>query len=181
MRTVIAYASRYGTSEKVARLLAARLPGEVTVVNVVEDGQINWNQVDHIIVGGSIRMGKVQAELTKWLKRNKSQLQARPLGLYLCAGTPFAAELKKELEEAYDVSLREHAYFVEVVGHGYDFERMGLFDRMVVRLLIKQKETVLDLDEDRLERLVNEARSFYGNEVSRMGSQQGKGTPPDGV
>ena len=67
MNTLIAYASRYGTSEKIAHLLAERLPGNVHIQNVVEQPDVDWATIDHVIVGSSIRMGKIQDEMTAWL------------------------------------------------------------------------------------------------------------------
>ncbi|TCI77059.1 flavodoxin [Exiguobacterium sp. SH0S1] len=159
MKTLIAYTSRYGTSEKVAHLLAARLSGNVHVQNLVDEPDVDWATVDHVIVGGSIRMGKVQDELTDWLKQSEVQLLERPLGLYLCAGTPTAAERQRELESAYGEHLRAHAYFVEVVGSGYDFERMGFLDKAIVRMMAKQTVSSLNLDEARLNELVESTQA----------------------
>lgn len=159
MKTLITYSSRYGTSEKVARLLADRLPGDVHVQDVVERPDVDWAVVDHVIVGSSIRMGKIQDEMTAWLHINESELLKRPLGLYLCAGTPTAAERKRELEAAYRDALRAHAYFVEVVGSGYDFERMGFLDKAIVRMMAKQTVSSLNLDEAMLDELVESAQA----------------------
>ncbi|STO09442.1 flavodoxin domain-containing protein [Exiguobacterium aurantiacum] len=159
MKTLIAYTSRYGTSEKVAHLLAERLSGNVHVQNLVDEPGVDWGTIDHVIVGGSIRMGKVQDELTDWLKQNEGPLLERPLGLYLCAGTPTAAERQRELEGAYGEPLWAHAYFVEVVGSGYDFERMGFLDKAIVRMMAKQTVSSLNLDEARLDELVESAQA----------------------
>ena len=161
MDTLIAFSSRYGTSEKVAALLSERLKedGTIRVQNVVEQPDVDWDTVDHVIVGSSIRMGAIQGEMKEWLKAHEAELLARPLGLYLCAGTPTESERRRELEEAYNDELRTHAYFVEVVGHGYDFKRMGFLDKAIVRMMAKQSESSLDLDEEKLERLVKTAQT----------------------
>lgn len=159
MKMLIAYTSRYGTSEKVAHILAERLNGNVHVQNLVDTPNVDWSTVDHVIVGGSIRMGKVQDELTDWLKQNEVRLLERPLGLYLCAGTPTEAERQRELEEAFMKPLRTHAYFVEVVGSGYDFERMGFLDKAIVRMMAKQTVSSLNLDEARLDELVESTQA----------------------
>lgn len=158
MNTLIAYSTRYGTSEKVAHLLSERLPGDVYVQNVVEQPDVEWTTVDHVIVGSSIRMGKIQDEMTAWLHIHEAHLLQRPLGLYLCAGTPTEAERQRELEGAYREVLRTHAYFVEVVGNGYDFERMGFLDKAIVRMMAKQTVSSLNLDEAMIDELVEAAQ-----------------------
>lgn len=159
MGTLIAYSSRYGTSEKVAALLAERLSGDVRVQNIVEEPNVTWEMVDHVIVGSSIRMGIIQHEMKEWLALHEAHLLEHPLALYLCAGTPTESERIRELEEAYRESLREHAYFVEVVGSGYDFERMGFLDKAIVRMMAKQKESSLQLDDAKLNQLVEAAQT----------------------
>lgn len=159
MDTLIAFSSRYGTSEKVAALLSERLTGDVRVQNIVEEPDIDWETIDHVIVGSSIRMGTIQEEMKDWLKQHESRLLERPLGLYLCAGTPTESERVRELEEAYNERLRTHAYFVEVVGSGYDFERMGFLDKAIVRMMAKQKESSLQLDNEKLDQLVEAAHA----------------------
>lgn len=159
MKTLIAYASRYGTSEKVAGLLAERLAGSTQMVNIVEQSNVEWATIDHVIVGGSIRMGKVQTELTTWLDTFEAELLKRPLGLYLCAGTPTEIERKRELEGAYKEALRNHAYFVEVVGHGYDFDRMSFLDKAIVRMMAKQTVNSLNLEETKIDELVELAQA----------------------
>ena len=159
MGTLIAYSSRYGTSEKVAALLAERLSGDVRVQNIIEEPNATWKTVDHVIVGCSIRMGTIQHEMKEWLALHEAHLLEHPLALYLCAGTPTESERIRELEEAYRESLREHAYFVEVVGSGYDFERMGFLDKAIVRMMAKQKESSLQLDDAKLNQLVEAAQT----------------------
>ena len=97
--------------------------------------------------------------MTAWLHINEAQLLKRPLGLYLCAGTPTPAERQRELEDAYREVLRAHAYFVEVVGNGYDFERMGFLDKAIVRMMAKQTVSSLNLDETMLDELVEAAQT----------------------
>ena len=159
MGTLIAYSSRYGTSEKVAALLAERQSGDVRVQNIIEEPNATWKMVDHVIVGCSIRMGTIQDEMKEWLALHEAHLLEHPLALYLCAGTPTESERIRELEEAYRESLREHAYFVEVVGSGYDFERMGFLDKAIVRMMAKQKESSLQLDDAKLNQLVEAAQT----------------------
>lgn len=103
-------------------------------------------------------MGTIQDEMKAWLKEHETALLERPLGLYLCAGTPTESERRRELEEAYNETLRTHAYFAEVVGSGYNFDRMGFLDKAIVRMMAKQKESSLQLDEEKLERLVETAQ-----------------------
>lgn len=159
MGTLIAYSSRYGTSEKVAALLAERLSGDVRVQHIIEEPNVTWETVDHVIVGSSIRMGTIQDEMKEWLTLHEAHLMEHPLALYLCAGTPTESERICELEKAYRDTLREHAYFVEIVGSGYDFERMGFLDKAIVRMMTKQKESSLQLDDAKLNQLVEAAQT----------------------
>ena len=55
MKTLIAYASRTGASEKCARMLAERIP-DSTLCDLCRE-KPNPNAYEQVIVGGGVRMG----------------------------------------------------------------------------------------------------------------------------
>ena len=159
MYTLIAFASRYGTSEQVAQWLTEHLPHETKQLDVTAGEPVEWAEVEQVIIGSSIRMGEIQDEMKRWLVTYEAELLKRPLALYLCAGTPSETERRRELERAYAPILRDHAYFHEIVGKGYDVSRMGFLDQSIVRLMTHDAKTMLQLDEQQLNRLVQASSS----------------------
>jgi len=62
METLIAYATRYGCVEKCAKMLAEKLDGKVTLVNL-QKTRVDPASYGRVIVGGSIYIGKIQKEV----------------------------------------------------------------------------------------------------------------------
>lgn len=57
MRTLLAYSSTHGCTEKTAIKLKQLLYDEVTPTNLKEDRNPNFTAYDKIIIGGSIHVG----------------------------------------------------------------------------------------------------------------------------
>ena len=84
MKTLIIYQSRHGSAEKAAGILAEKLEGEVSVVNLKKEKKPDISGFESIIIGGSIHASHVQDGISKFCQKNKDMLLKRKLGLYLC-------------------------------------------------------------------------------------------------
>ena len=84
MKTLIAYASKTGTSEKCARMLAERIP-DATLCDLCRE-KPDPNAYDQVIVGGGVRMGALHVDARQYLDGCKPILLQKRLGLFLCAG-----------------------------------------------------------------------------------------------
>ena len=84
MNTLIIYASRYGTTEKCARILKDKLDDPVEIVNVNRSKAIDLNGYDRIILGSSVYMGKASKELNKFIMQHWNRLGGKELGLFIC-------------------------------------------------------------------------------------------------
>ncbi len=84
MKTLIAYATKTGTAEKCARMLAERIPG-ATLADLRTE-KPNPAPYDQVIVGGSVRMGSLHVDARQYLEGAKSILLQKRLGVFLCAG-----------------------------------------------------------------------------------------------
>ena len=84
MKTLIAYASKTGTSEQCARMLAGRIP-DATLCDLCKD-KPDPSGYGQVIVGGSVRMGVLHVDARQYLDGCKPILMEKRLGLFLCAG-----------------------------------------------------------------------------------------------
>ena len=84
MKTLIAYASRTGASEKCARMLAERIP-DSTLCDLCRE-KPDPNAYEQVIVGGGVRMGALHVDARQYLDGCKPVLLQKRLGLFLCAG-----------------------------------------------------------------------------------------------
>jgi len=82
------YASKYGTTKKAVKSLKEKLESKgysVEVFNIMKEKYTlkDRNNFELILVGGSIYMGKIQKEVTKFCQNNKEIILSNTLGLFL--------------------------------------------------------------------------------------------------
>lgn len=147
MITCIAYVTKHGCTEKIARILQERLRGDVSVINLKKDGNPDLSRYDCIIVGGSIHAGKVQKGIQRFCGKNRDALLKKRLGLYLCHMEEGDAA-QKQFVEAYPADLRAHAAVTGLFGGEFDFKKMNFIERNIVRNIAKIEESVSRIDMD---------------------------------
>nr|WP_242847760.1 flavodoxin domain-containing protein [Fervidicella metallireducens] len=84
MKILIAYGTKYGCCEKCAKILSEKLNGTVDLFNLKKDENINLNEYDLVIVGGSIYAGKIRNEVMNFCRSNLDILKhKKQLFLYV--------------------------------------------------------------------------------------------------
>ncbi|TFG04652.1 MAG: hypothetical protein EU536_04135 [Promethearchaeota archaeon] len=93
-KILIAFGTRYGTTEEIAKKIAEILETQelkTTVVDLKNTKSKNWpslSEFDGIIVGSGIKIGRWMKEPQKFLKENQEYLKQteKPLGVFIsCA------------------------------------------------------------------------------------------------
>ena len=84
MKILVAYSTRSGVTKKCANMLADRLEefADVVVCNLdgYDPGTMDY---DAIIVGSSIRLGKIQKKARRYIAKNRVYLRAKPFGFFI--------------------------------------------------------------------------------------------------
>ncbi|MFW6237892.1 MAG: flavodoxin domain-containing protein [Bacillota bacterium] len=146
MRTLVAFSTKYGTTEKAVEILAKHMKSEVDILDLrefpKEDGP-NLGLYDAIAVGGSIYAGKIQREVRGFCLENLEYLLEKPLGLFICCAF---GEAEKQLEAAFSEKLLAHAAVRGYFGYQFNMQRMNFICRSIVRFVtgIKSTERALD-------------------------------------
>ena len=85
MKVLIAYGSRYGSTEEIASKLASLLREneiETTLLNLKKERTPNLNDYDGIIVGSSVKITKWMKEPQRFLKQNRETLNEKKSAIY---------------------------------------------------------------------------------------------------
>ena len=133
MKTLIAYASRTGASEKCARMLAERIP-DSTLCDLCRE-KPNPNAYEQVIVGGGVRMGALHVDARQYLDGCKPVLLKKRLGLFLCAG--FVEKAGEIFANNVDPELRAHAVACECFGGEIDMSKLSGFDRLITKMALR--------------------------------------------
>ena len=145
MKILIVYATRGGVSRACAEMLKEKLvPSyEVSCYNV-EEGAPAPNDFDVAVVGGSIRMGKLNKKLKKYIKEYREALGRMPSAAFICCGFPTDLEdyVETQLPRALEFSLGIHCFGGEIKP-----EKQKGVDKLILKMM-KNHIRYLDLEEN---------------------------------
>jgi len=138
MKTLIVYGTKHGCAEQCSKLLASKLSGECTVVNIA-DGAPDLSEFDTVIVGGSVYVGKIQQPLRDFCDNNLPILQTKKLGLFICAAN--VEQATEQLKANFSVTLLEVATATGHFGYAIKMDRMNFLERTAIKMIMKTKES----------------------------------------
>ena len=144
MKTAIIFASKYGATEKCAKILSEKIPNSTTI-DIRVDKMPDIAGYDVVIVGTAIYVGKPNKKILKFLEINDNLLKSKKLGLFMVCMEKGNA-IEKQFQLTYSKELREKAIAKGYFGGSFNFEKMNFFERLVIRLTVKIKKSVDRLD-----------------------------------
>ena len=99
MKILIAYATRFGTTEKCAGILAEMLREknlEVELADLKKNIRVKPENYDLVVVGGSFLVARMNALVNKFVKRNLNILLNKKTGIFMCGSDEnWENEIKK--------------------------------------------------------------------------------------
>lgn len=153
MKMLIIYASKHGTTEKVARRISSAISNvPTTVLSVKEALRVELSEYDQIVLGSSIHAGRNQNSMQRFCKKHLPELLQKRVGLFLCCLNPKEYEQSKTY--AYPELLRNHAVAYELMGGEYLIERMNFIERFLVKKMVGVTESLSQLDESAYNRFI---------------------------
>lgn len=136
MKTLIAYASKYGTTKECAELLAASLKGEADLVNLGTTPTPSLAEYEAVVVGGSIYAGLLRKPVRQFCKKNKHALLRVRFGCFLCKASPSTAA-QEEFLNNFDSDLLAHASAKSNFGGRVNEDTMGFWDKLIMGAVAK--------------------------------------------
>lgn len=145
MKTLIAYSTTHGCTEKTAVELKKQLEGEVELINLKNNPNPDLQNFDRIIIGGSIHAGQIQKRVKEFCSKNLELLKLKELGLFICCMEQGETG-QKQLLDAYPEELHQIAKSAAVFGGEFDFRKMNFLEKLVVKKVAKVKESTSKVD-----------------------------------
>jgi len=145
MKILIVYATRGGVSRTCAEMLKEKLEAHhaVTCCNV-EDGAPTPEDFDVAVLGGSIRMGRLNKKLKKYIKAHRATLAAMPSAAFICCGFPIQLEdyVETQLPRDLEFSLGVHCFGGEIKP-----EKQRGMDKLILKM-VRSHIRYMDLEEN---------------------------------
>lgn len=147
MKTLIAYATTHGCTEKISEQMKSYLGGDVSLVNLKKDPTPSPASFHRVIIGGSIHAGQIQKRVKDFCSTYLNELQEKELGLFICCMEK-GETAHKQLMEAFPEALHRHAKATAFFGGEFDFGRMNFLEKMIVKKVAHVKQNVSNVDFD---------------------------------
>lgn len=150
MKILIAYATRYGTTEKCANILADLLvkkSHEVELVNLKKNTKVKPDDFDIVAIGGSIVAFRMNSAVKKFVKRNLNTLIEMKTGIFICGANENLDEL---LKKGYPEQLIEKAAAKGHFGFEMNWERMNKITRGMMQKASKTTDPISKIKNDNI-------------------------------
>jgi menaquinone-dependent protoporphyrinogen oxidase len=149
MNTLIVYASKYGCTEKCAKLIAKELNDKVDIINLKKVKDMNLSKYDKVIIGGSIYIGKIQKDVAEFCSKYLDELKEKQIGLFIC-GMAEGEAIKTELNKNFRPELLKIAKAKEYLGGEFLLDKMSFMDKIIVKKVSKVKSNKCNILEDKI-------------------------------
>jgi menaquinone-dependent protoporphyrinogen oxidase len=119
-RTLVAYASKHGSTEEVARAIGARLRDAGHHVDLRDAAIVtDVEPYDAVVLGGSLYMGRWHADARVFLRHSRAAVEKRPLAVFALGSRTLdehdVADSRRQLDNALE-RLDIHPTLVTVFG-----------------------------------------------------------------
>jgi menaquinone-dependent protoporphyrinogen oxidase len=148
MKVLIVYETLHGTTEKCAKILKEKLKHSTDILSLKLNENIDLDEYDLIIIGGSIHMGVIHTRIRQFIDSNLGILVRKPHGLYLCCMEQ-GENARLQFDHAYPEELRQSAIVNGLFGGEFNFKKMNVFEKKFTRTVSRHHNSVsmLNLDE----------------------------------
>jgi len=138
-RILVAYATKHGSTAGIAELLGKELTAAGLVVEVKELKNVQSPAgYDAVVIGGPIYMGRVMADVKKFIGRHQDKLTAMPVAAFVAGLSP-ASKDEKEIEAARTALADAIAPLQPVASALFagslDPEKLGFIERKMIGMV----------------------------------------------
>lgn len=132
MYTAIVYSTKYGCTEKCAKLLKEQFNNKVDLINLNNIKTVNLSKYDTVIIGGPIYIGKIRKEILKFSNKHLKDLTSKKIGLFIC-GMPQNGDYLTELNTNFPKILLDNALAKEYFGGEFIIDKLNFFERLLLK------------------------------------------------
>ncbi len=147
MKILILYGTSYGCTEKCAFKLAENMGNDVEILNLDGNKNIGIANYDTIIIGGSIRLGRMNKSVSNFCRKYLDVLLQKKIGLFICCMNDIA-QAKEYLEAGFPKELKNHAIAKGYFGGELNFEELAALERSLIRTVINIDKSISLIRED---------------------------------
>ncbi len=156
MNILIAYATRFGTTEKCAAMLADILKEkniEVELADLKKNIEVRPEDYDLVILGGSFVAFRMNSIVRKFVKRNLNKLLNMKTGIFICGADE---NWEDEIKKGFPGELLDKVVTKGYFGYEMNWDKMNPIIRYIMQKAYKTTEAVSKINVKNIEKFARE-------------------------
>ena len=152
VKTVVLYSSVEGQTVKIIEHIKASIGGNISVFNIDENPTIDFSQYHKVLVGASIRYGKIRPNMLAFMNKHKQQLSSLPNAFFLVCLTARKPEKADPETNTYmkkfDLISEWQPQFKAVFAGALLYSRYNWWQTLLIQLIMKMTGGSTDKSKD---------------------------------
>lgn len=153
---LIAYATRFGTTEKCVYMLADILKKknlEVEIVDLKKNKTAKLENYDLVAVGGSFVAFRMNSLVRKFIKRNLKTLLNTKTGIFMCGAD---GGWEEEIKRGFPQELLDKAAAKGYFGYEMLWDKMNPMMRSIMQKASKTTENISKINTENIQKFAGE-------------------------
>ena len=159
MKTAIIYYSKYGTTERVTRLIGDKLTNKVDYISLKECPRPDIRTYDRIILGTAIYAGSPNRKITQFCHNNQLLLEQKVIGLFICCMNE--EQEAEEMNKAFPEFLQRLSIPKAILGGKFQFDKMNFIERFLTKKIAKVNSSVSKLRYDAINEFTTQIKDNH--------------------
>lgn len=158
MKILIAYGTKYGTTEKCVGMLAEILRKKgysVEPVNLKKSKKVKPEDYDLVAVGGSFYLGKMNGRVRKFTERNLDTLLNKKTAIFMCGADK---EWEKEIKKGFPEELLKKTAAKGYFGYELILDKMNPIYRNLIKKVEKTTESILKINTENIKKFAEDIK-----------------------
>ncbi len=148
MKTLIAYATRYGATRDCAEKIAALIGRDTDLIEIGKAAAADPGSYDRIIIGSPVYLSRVPKAVQRFASAHESILMCKKVALFLCCIQDMEEPLRQQFRSGFSDRLIDHAVMIRGLGGRIQYDRLRPTDQFLMRLIAGKKRTQRSIDLD---------------------------------
>lgn len=140
-KTLVLYSSVDGQTVKIIKRIITHIEGEVTLLNMDEDPEIDFSAYNKVLIGASIRYGNFRKNVLNFVNQHKKQLDAVPNAFFAVCLTARKPEKANPANNAYMAKFDRlsawHPRLKGVFAGALLYSRYNWWQTLIIQLIMK--------------------------------------------
>jgi len=156
MKILIAYATKYGTTEKCAGILAEQLEEkghEVDLVDLKKEKKVDPSDYDIVATGGSFIAFRMNSRVRKFVNKNLKILLDMKTAVFMCGADE---DWEKEIKKGFPEELLEKAVTKGYFGFEMNWDKMNPMVRGMMQKAYKSTDPISKINEENIKTFADE-------------------------